>query len=81
MAFVLEVAIIDGGDATIKVIHSFYGVSEEEVETYKREHIGTCEYFRSAVQEGRVIESLDEIDDDDLPEVEDYEDEDLEDGG
>jgi hypothetical protein len=74
MAFVLEVYVIDKGDATIKVQHSFFGVTEAEVQTYYREHQASCEYFRAAVQEGRVIEELEEIDDDDLPDPEDWED-------
>jgi hypothetical protein len=36
MAYCLEVAIIDGGDRAIKVVHQFFGYSEREVETYKR---------------------------------------------
>jgi hypothetical protein len=74
MAFALEVFIIDGGDQTIKVAHTFYGLTEAEVETYKREHLSSCDYFRSAMSEGRVIEELEEIDEDDLPNPEDFED-------
>jgi hypothetical protein len=76
MAFALEVFIIDGGDQTIKVAHTFYGLTEAEVETYKREHLASCEYFRSAMNEGRVIEDLEEIDEDELPDPSDFEDED-----
>ena len=79
MAFALEVFIIDGGDQTIKVAHTFYGLTESEVETYKREHLASCEYFRSAMNEGRVIEELEEIDDEDLPDPSDFEDDDDED--
>ena len=79
MAYSLEVLIIDGGDQTIKVAHTFYGLTEAEVETYKREHLASCEYFRSAMNEGRVIEDLEEIDDDDLPDPDDYLEEDDED--
>jgi hypothetical protein len=73
MAFLLEVAIIDGGDDTIKVVHQFYGLTEREVETYKREHLSSCEYFRAAEREGRTIEELEEIEADELPTPEDYE--------
>lgn len=77
MAFCLEIFIIDAGDHTIKVGHTFYGLTESEVETYKREHISSCEYFRAAVQEGRIIEDLEEIDESELPEPDDdyYDDE------
>ena len=73
MAYCLEVAIIDGGDRAIKVVHQFFGYSEREVETYKREHLASCEYFRSAERDGRTIEELEEIDDSELPTEEDYE--------
>lgn len=70
MAYALEIAVVDAGDRTIKVVHTFYGLSEREVRSYKREHEASCEYFRAAVKEGRTIEELEEIDDEDLPEVE-----------
>jgi len=73
MAFCLEVAIIDGGDRAIKVVHQFFGYSEREVETYKREHLASCEYFRAAERDGRTIEELEEIDANELPTEEDYE--------
>jgi len=74
MAYMLEVAIIDGGDETIKVVHQFFGLSKREVETYKREHLTSCEYFRAAEKAGRTIEDLEEIDE--LPTPEDYDEED-----
>ena len=73
MAYCLEVAIIDGGDRVIKVVHQFFGYSEREVETYKREHLASCEYFRTAERDGRTIEELEEIDESELPTEEDYE--------
>jgi hypothetical protein len=76
MAFILEVLIIDGGDNTIKVGHNFYGETEEECNTYKREHLGSCDYFRAAERDGRTIEELWELDEDEkLPEPSDYDDE------
>ena len=76
MAYILEVFIVDAGDQTIKVGHQFYGVSEREVETYYREHLASCEYFKAAEKDGRVIAELIEVDDDELPQAEDYEDDD-----
>ena len=70
MAYALYIDIVDPGDQTIKVSHTFWGLTKNEVYTYKREHLGSCEYFRSAEQEGRTIEDLEEISADDLPEVE-----------
>jgi hypothetical protein len=74
MAYILEILIIDGGDETIKVGHQFYGQTEAEVRTYYREHLHSCEYFKSAVKEGRVIEDLEEVDDCDLPDADNDED-------
>lgn len=76
MAYLLEVAIVDGGDKTIKVVHQFYGLSRKEVETYRREHLSNCGYFRSAEEDDRTYEELEEIEDSELPTAEDYEDED-----
>lgn len=75
MAFALHIDIVDPGDGAIKVSHTFWGLTRREAETYKREHLGSCEYFRAAEQEGRTIEELELIDDDELPEVEDEFDE------
>jgi hypothetical protein len=73
MAWKIEIDIIDGGEETIKVTHIFWGTSLQEAETYKREHTHSCEYFKAALQEGRVIEEIEEIDDDELPELEEVE--------
>lgn len=74
MAFVLEIMIVDAGDQTIKVGHQFYGVTEAECQEYKREHLGSCEYFAAAEKEGRTIEVMEEVEDSELPEPEDFED-------
>jgi hypothetical protein len=73
VAFILKVYVIDAGDKTIKVGHEFYGLTEAEVDTYYREHVGSCEYFKAAVAENRVIEELEEVDDDELPDAADLE--------
>jgi hypothetical protein len=69
MAYVLEVHIVDAGDNTIKVSHMFWGLTVAEVREYFREHLASCEYFRAAHKEGRVIQELEEIDDDELPDA------------
>lgn len=74
MAYLLEVAIIDAGDGEVKVVHQFYGVTRHECETYKREHLEGCGYFRAAEQENRTRETLDVIEESELPTEEDYED-------
>ena len=62
--FELKVVIIDAGDQTIKVGHSFYGTTEAEARTYYREHLSSCSYFQSAKRDGRVLEELFEFDED-----------------
>jgi pyrroloquinoline quinone (PQQ) biosynthesis protein C len=74
MAFDLEILIVDPSDKTIKVGHHFYGLTEEEARHYFKEHLA-CEYLAAAVREGRTIETLDEIDDDELPEAEEDDEE------
>ena len=71
-ACLLEIAIIDAGDDTIKVVHQFYGLTKKEVETYKKHHLETCDYFRSAEKDGRTVETLEEIDAGELPTESDY---------
>lgn len=68
--------IVDAGDDTIKVGHQFFGLTEREVETYKREHLASCEYFRSAENEQRTIEEMEDVGSDELPDPEDFEDDD-----
>ena len=72
MAFLLEIAIVDEGDDNIKVVHQFYGLTRREVETYKREHLESCEYFHKALEDERTLEMLDEIPDSSLPTEADY---------
>ena len=74
MAIALSVYIVDGGDGTIKVEHTFYGSTEREARTYYREHLASCEYFRAAEKDGRVFEEVEEIPDSELPSPEDFED-------
>lgn len=73
MAYLLEVAIIDAGDGEIKVVHQFYGVSRAECESYRREHLAGCGYFGSAEKEHRTLETLEFIEDSELPTLDDYE--------
>lgn len=72
MAFLLEVAIIDAGDRTIKVVHQFYGITLRECENYKAEHLAGCEYYRTAEKAGRTLETIDQISIGELPKLQDY---------
>lgn len=74
MAFLLEIAIVDA-DREIKVVHQFFGITEREVRTYKREHLENCSYFKTAETEGRTLETLERIPLGDLPTTNDYEEE------
>jgi hypothetical protein len=74
VAYILRVYIVDGGDRTIKVGHEFYGLTEKECDTYYREHLGSCDYFRSAEKEGRTIEEIEEVDRSELPSPDEFDD-------
>lgn len=73
MAYLLEVHIVDAGDDTIKVSHQFWGLTQEECETYKREHLESCEYFRAAEKAGNTIECLEQVNESELPDPADFE--------
>lgn len=73
MAYILRVLIIDPGDKTIKVAHEFYGLTEQECDTYYKEHAGNCEYFHQAIEENRIIEEIEEVDESELPTSADFE--------
>jgi hypothetical protein len=75
MAYALHVFIIDPGDDEIKVEHVFYGMTEKEVEAYRDEHLKSCSYFSTAEKAGNVIEELEEISEDEIPQPEDFEEE------
>lgn len=81
MAFVLEVHIVDPGDRTIKVTHQFWGLTQRECETYKREHLGSCEYFRSAEEKGNTLEELAQIDASEIPDPDEFEEDEEEEAG
>jgi len=76
MATELTVWIVDGGDGTIKVSHTFYGSTEREARTYYREHLSSCEYFRAAEKDGRLFEEVEAVDEEALPIPEDFEEDD-----
>lgn len=56
MAWILEVATVDPGDGTVKVVHRFYGETKEECDTYLSEHLDFCEYFDENTSEGGSYE-------------------------
>jgi hypothetical protein len=75
MAVKLTVDIVDP-DGEIKVSHIFWGDTEDDVETWKAHHLKSCEYYAAAERDGRTLEELECIDDDERPEVEEEEEED-----
>lgn len=75
MAYKLEVDVIDPDDGEIHVTHTFWGQTEREVRQLFSDHQRHCEYFAAAVREDRIAEDLEEISDDELPEVEEDDDE------
>lgn len=74
MAVALNVDIFEE-DGEVAVRHTFFADSEEEAQEVKQEHMAHCEQLRKADAEGRTGEWSEEIDDDDVPNEEDYEEE------
>lgn len=81
MAFALHVDIVDPGDETIKVTHTFWGHTEKEARVNYTHHAEACEYFRAAIDDDRALEGLEEIPESELPEVEVEDEEDEEESG
>ncbi len=75
MAIKITVDVVDPGDETIKVSHIFWGKTEREARTYYTEHLESCDYFAAAAEAGNLIEEVEEIGDDELPEADDAEEE------
>jgi hypothetical protein len=69
MAYKLTVFIVNPDDQEIYVEHNFYGRTKADAEHVKREHLGSCEYFSAAEEEGRTVEEGEEIEADDWPTV------------
>ena len=78
MAYLLSVAVVDA-DGMIRTVHQFYGLFESAARTYKETHFAVDPSLRAAHAEGRTVESLEEIDNDELPTREDFEEDDEED--
>lgn len=70
MAHKIVVDIVDPGDSKIKVTHTFWGVTESEARANYTHHLASCEYFLAAVEGDNVIEEEFEIDEREIPEVE-----------
>ena len=68
MAFALHVDKLDP-DGTIRVRHTFYGETEEECEELRDQHSAGCKAFGPALQQDKVIEEFEEVDE--IPEWED----------
>jgi hypothetical protein len=78
MAWAFTVDVVDPVDGEIKVSHTFWGETKEECRTYYEEHRKSCEYFDAAVLDGRTLEDMEEISDEELPTADEEEDEDEE---
>jgi len=78
MAFALTVDIIEhaDGESTIPMSLTFWGDTEAETELAWTNLKNKFDFFAAAEREGRTIEELEEIDDDELPDVADDDDED-----
>lgn len=74
MAFRITSYLVDPGDKQIKMAHVFYGQTEKEAWDYYEEHLSHCHYFQEAGEAGRINE-VEEIPDDELPQPEDFDEE------
>lgn len=70
MAYRLTVFIVNPDDEEVYVEHNFYGETKADAEEVKREHLGSCAYFKAAEEEGRTVEEGEEISDEERPSVE-----------
>jgi hypothetical protein len=72
MAYSLQVDKLED-DGTIHVRHIFYGDTEKECYRRRDEHGSGCQAFGPALEEGKIIETLEEVDE--IPEWEDDDEE------
>jgi len=67
MAWILKSYIVNPVDERVFMAHEFYGKTREECRSTFQEHLGSCTYFTSAVNEGRTFEKWIPISEADLP--------------
>ena len=77
-AWEYHVYLIEPGNEYIPVEHIFYGFTKQECTDRFKAHQEVCGSFGPAVREGRTDAEWVEIDEDDLPMVDDEDDEDEE---
>jgi hypothetical protein len=77
VAYKIVVDIVDPGDGKIKVSHTFWGQDEREARTNYAHHLGACEYFRAAEENGDVIEEEFEISEAEIPEAEEVDEDEV----
>lgn len=68
MPWALHVEVIPKGGGRVSVEHIFYGETEEEAREVFREHAAGCSFLTPAIEEERIEEYAEEVDDDDWPE-------------
>lgn len=75
MPFALTVDIVDHRDGEIHATYTFWGQTAVQARSRMREHEQGSSLFAAAVREGRTFEEIEEINEEDLPEVEDDDEE------
>ena len=75
MACKRTVDIIEKDGETINVTLTFWGETEREADDHFEELLATCPWFKAAVDEDRITDETETISSDELPEVDDEEDE------
>jgi hypothetical protein len=80
-AWEYHVYLIEPGNEYIPVEHIFYGFTKKECLDRYKAHQEVCGSFGPAVREGRTDDEWVEIEEDDLPTVDDEDEEDEEEDG
>jgi hypothetical protein len=78
MAYVIEAHVIDPDEDRIRMTVSFWGEDKEDAEEAQDQYAGKIPELVLAEKEDRLVIEEAEIEDDDIPEIEDDEEEEQE---
>lgn len=67
MAWIYESFIVNPVDEQVMMSHRFFGKTKEACLSTFNEHLGSCSYFRAAVNDHRTYDEWIEIDESELP--------------
>jgi hypothetical protein len=67
MAKALHVYVLPAGGGPVAVEHVFYGHTEDECDAVFDAHAAGCEFLGPAIEEDRIFEEIEEIEEADWP--------------